>query len=266
MGFARKNSVILLHCFFFNLKFQKMPEGPSIVILKEEVQQFAGQKVIAVSGNSKAGIERIQGQTILSFKSWGKNFIICFENFSIKIHLLMFGTYRINERKDTPPRMSLVFENGEINFYTCSIKFLEGDVNNYYDWSEDVMNEQWDPKAAKQKLNQIPDKMICDALLEQNIFSGVGNIIKNEILYRVYVHPESLVGKIPARKIKEIIEETVIYSFQFLDWKKKYELRKHWLAHNKSTCLRCDLSLIRKHTGTKKRRSFFCTNCQKLYQ
>jgi endonuclease-8 len=243
-----------------------MPEGPSIVILKEEVQQFEGQKIISVSGNSKIGIDRLQGQTVLSFKSWGKNFLICFEGFTVKIHLLMFGTYRINERKDTPPRLSLVFKNGELNFYTCSVKYLEGNLDLYYDWTEDVMNENWDPKAAKTKLEATPTKMICDALLEQDIFSGVGNIIKNEILYRVKIHPESLVGKIPKRKINEIIEEAVIYSFQFLEWKKKYVLRQHWLAHRKSICTRCDLPFTRKHTGVKNRRSFFCTNCQKLYE
>lgn len=243
-----------------------MPEGPSIVILKEETQQFEGHKVISVSGNSKIGIERLQGQTVLFFKTWGKNFLICFDNFTVKIHLLMFGTYRINERKETEPRLSLVFDNGELNFYTCSVKFLEGNLDLYYDWSEDVMNEDWDPKAAKKKLDKIPQKLICDALLEQNIFSGVGNIIKNEVLYRVKVHPESLVGKIPAAKIKEIIEESVMYSFQFLDWKKKYELKKHWLAHTKTICLRCNLRMIRKQTGVKKRRSFFCINCQKLYE
>jgi endonuclease VIII len=242
-----------------------MPEGPSIVILKEEVRQFEGHKIISVTGNSKIGIERIQGQTVLSFKTWGKNFIICFSDFSIKIHLLMFGTYRINERKETQPRLSLLFDNGELNFYTCSVKFLEGDINSHYEWSADVMNENWNPKTAKMKLEKIPDTMVCDALLEQSIFSGVGNIIKNEVLYRVKIHPESLVGKIPKRKINEIIEESVTYSFQFLEWKKKYELRAHWLAHTKTVCHRCDLPLKRKQTGVKKRRSFFCTNCQKLY-
>ncbi len=243
-----------------------MPEGPSIVILKEEVQQFVGQKVISVSGNSKIGIERLQNQTVTTFKTWGKNFLICLEDFTVKIHLLMFGTYRINERKETQPRLSLTFSNGELNFYTCSVKFLEGNLNQYYDWTEDVMNENWDPTSAKKKLEKIPDKMICDALLEQNIFSGVGNIIKNEVLYRVYLHPESLVGKIPARKINEIIKEAVVYSFQFLEWKKKYELKKHWLANTKKTCVRCNLPFIKKQTGVKKRRSFFCTNCQKLYE
>lgn len=243
-----------------------MPEGPSIVILKEEVQQFSGQKVIDVDGNSSIDITRLKDKTIREFKTWGKHFLICFDDFTVKIHMLMFGTYRINERKETTPRLSLIFKNGEINFYTCSIKILEGDINLHYNWKEDVMNENWDPKHAKQSLDKIPNKMICDALLEQDIFSGVGNIIKNEVLYRCKIHPESLVGKIQSDDIQKLIEESVIYSFQFLDWKKKFELKEHWLAHTKKTCIRCDLPLEKKHTGVKKRRSFFCNNCQKLYQ
>ena len=242
-----------------------MPEGPSIVILKEEVQAFTGQKIIAVAGNSKIDQSRLIKQRVIAFKSWGKHFLVCFKGFTLRIHFLLFGTYRINERKDAPVRLNLTFSNGELNLYSCSIKFLEGDVNTHYDWTVDVMNDQWDPKKAKLKLDAVPDKLICDTLLEQDIFSGVGNIIKNEILYRVRVHPESLTGKIPKSKIKEIIREARAYSFEFLEWKKKYELKKYWLAHTKKTCLRCDLPILKKHTGVKKRRSFFCDYCQALY-
>jgi endonuclease-8 len=101
--------------------------------------------------------------------------------------------------------------------------------------------------------------------LEQDIFSGVGNIIKNEVLYRVRVHPESGVNKIPALKIKKLVEEARNYSFDFLAWKKNYELKKHWLAHTKKICLKCNLPIIKKYTGLKNRRSFFCVKCQKLY-
>lgn len=243
-----------------------MPEGPSIVILKKETRQFEGKEVIDVAGNTSIDIERLKNKTILAFKSWGKHFLICFDGFTVKIHMLMFGTYRINDRKDTPPRLSLIFSDGEINFYTCSVKILEGDVNDYYDWSRDVMNEKWDPVKAEKSLGKIPNQMICDALLEQNIFSGVGNIIKNEVLYRCKIHPESLTGKIPIKDIERLIEESVIYSFQFLAWKMNYELKKHWKAHTKSVCGRCNLPIIKKHTGMKKRRSFFCINCQQLYQ
>jgi formamidopyrimidine-DNA glycosylase len=33
----------------------------------------------------------------------------------------------------------------------------------------------------------MPDELIWDALLDQNVFAGVGNIIKNEVLFRLRV-------------------------------------------------------------------------------
>lgn len=243
-----------------------MPEGPSIVLLKEQVLQFTGKKILAVSGNSKIDQARLLNQKVIAFKSWGKHFLICFKEFTLRIHFLMFGSYRVNEKKpDRPIRLNFTFKNGEINFYSCSIKFLEGDINAHYDWSADVMNEDWNPKRAKAKLKKQPDTLVCDALLEQETFAGVGNIIKNEVLYRIKVHPESLVKKLPALKVKKLIEEVRIYSFKFLDWKRKYELKKHWLAHTKKMCLRCNHPIVRKYTGIKNRRSFICSNCQILY-
>src|SRR3982751_2916485 len=112
-----------------------MPEGPSIVILKELVQQFKERKIVEVDGNSKQDIQRLAGQKIVDFKSWGKHFLICFESFTVRIHFMLFGSYRINERKSTKPRLSLQFADGEINFYTCSIQFIEEDVNSVYDWT-----------------------------------------------------------------------------------------------------------------------------------
>lgn len=197
-----------------------MPEGPSIVILKEEVESFTGREVIEVSGNTKVDVSRAANNKVIAFKSWGKHFLICFSGFTIRIHFMLFGSYRINERKESPPRLSLVFKNGEINFYACSVKVLEGDINDYYNWSEDVMSEEWNPAAAKAKLLKTPDKLACDALLEQDVFSGVGNIIKNEVLYRIHVHPEARIGNVPDSKLDEMIDEARIYSFQFLDWKK----------------------------------------------
>jgi endonuclease-8 len=242
-----------------------MPEGPSIVILKEEAQQFAGEKILSAEGNTKIGKERMVGLNVRAFKSWGKHFLICFEGFTVRIHFMMFGSYRINERRDRPERLSLKFENGELNFYSCSVRIVEADAETVYDFSSDVLSDTWDPGKAEAKLAMIPDELVCDALLEQDIFSGIGNIIKNEVLYRIRIHPESLTGNLPPEKLKELKHEARNYSFDFLEWKKKYELKKHWLAHTKKVCLRCNLPIIRKQTGKKNRRSFFCNNCQALY-
>ena len=92
-----------------------MPEGPTIIILKGEVQQFTGQKIVCVAGNSKINQSRLINQTVISFKSWGKHFLICFEGFTLRIHFLLFGTYRVNERKEAPAMLNLTFPNGELN-------------------------------------------------------------------------------------------------------------------------------------------------------
>jgi endonuclease-8 len=107
--------------------------------------------------------------------------------------------------------------------------------------------------------------MICDALLDQQIFSGVGNIIKNEVLYRVKLHPENIIEDIPSLKLSAVIKEARNYSFDFLKWKKEFTLKKHWLAHTKKICLRCNLPIIKKYCGKTKRRTFFCCGCQVRY-
>lgn len=243
-----------------------MPEGPSMIILKELVQPFRGKKVTEVSGNTKEEVADFAGQKIIDFKTWGKHFLVCFAKRTIRIHFLLFGSYRINEQKDSPARLHLQFSNGELNFYACSVKIIEEDLDEVYDWSADVMNDAWDPKKARQKLKAHPHMLVCDALLDQNIFSGVGNIIKNEVLFRIRVHPESEVGKLPAAKLSALIREARGYSYDFLEWKKAYTLKKHWLAHTKKTCPRCDIPLIKKYLGKTNRRSFFCNNCQELYK
>ena len=243
-----------------------MPEGPSIVILKELAAPFKHKKVLAVGGNSKADIHRATGEKLLDFKSWGKHFLICFERFTLKIHLMLFGSYRINEERETTPRLSLKFKHGVLNFYACSVKILEGELDEIYDWSADVMSDSWDAKAAQEKLLHTPHMLVCDALLEQDIFAGSGNIIKNEVLFRLRIHPKSKVGALPDLKLKEMINEVRKYSFDFLAWKKDFVLRKHWLAHTKTMCPRCHIPLRKEHMGTHKRRTFFCNSCQGLYE
>ena len=92
-----------------------MPEGPSIVILKGAVAAFKGKKIIEVSGNTSIDKERLLNKKIVDFKSWGKHFLICFKGFTVRIHFLLFGSYMINETKDRPIRLGLVFNKGSIN-------------------------------------------------------------------------------------------------------------------------------------------------------
>ena len=203
-----------------------MPEGPSIIILKEAISIFKGKKVLHASGIAKIDFAKIKNKKIIDCKSWGKHTLICFDGFFIRIHLLMFGSYRVDETKDGKLKLHLTFKKGELNFYSCSVQLIEKNVDEVYDWTADAMNEKWNAKKAAKKLKEIPDTLITDALLDQNIFSGVGNIIKNEVLFRTRIHPKNKVGKLPPKKRNELINQSVEYAFDFLKWKKENVLKK----------------------------------------
>lgn len=245
----------------------KMPEGPSIVILKEAILHFKGREIIQVTGNSKVGIQAFNNTVITDIRSFGKQLLISLNSgLTIRIHFMLFGSYSIDEKKDRPERLGIKTEVGEINFYACSVKIIEGNIEKMYDWQADVMSDVWNEKKAKEKIKGLGSELICDVLLDQKVFAGVGNIIKNEVLFRMKVQPESIVSKIPPRTLNRIIKDTRSYSFKFLEWKKEFILRKQWQVHTKKTCPRCNIPLIRKaHLGKTKRRAFYCQNCQVLY-
>ncbi|MHA6494239.1 DNA-formamidopyrimidine glycosylase family protein [Pseudomonas borbori] len=242
-----------------------MPEGPSIVILREETAQFSGHKILRVEGNSKVDLNRLLGQTVRSLRSWGKHFLIELEDASVRIHLLLFGSYRIDERKEATPRLSLGFDNGELNFYGCSVELIEEPLEQRYDWRTDIMSEQWDAGRALEKLQGMPGTLACDAILDQQIFAGAGNIFKNEVLFRIKVHPMTKLGALPAAKLQELVTETHQYAFDFLKWKKAFVLKQHWQAHRQGTCPRCQIPLVKAKLGLTNRQSYFCEGCQKRY-
>ncbi len=242
----------------------EMPEGPSLVILGDEVERFQGKKILRAHGDTRIEIRGLIGERV-RFRTWGKHFLIEAGGLALRIHFLMFGSYVIDGRKARPARLGLEFANGEINFYSCAIRELEQPIDSLYDWRGDIMADEWSPSIALRKLRAMPNTLACDALLDQNVFAGVGNIIKNEVLFRIRLHPLSPIGKIPAAKLRELVKEARSYSFDFLTWKKAHVLKKHWLAHTKRTCPRCDVPFMKAKLGETDRRSFYCESCQKRY-
>jgi len=242
-------------------------EGPSLVILKEELRPFAGKKIIAASGYGKIDFSRLTNHTVKSFKTWGKHLLICFSGYTLRVHFGLFGSYRINEdKKGSNPALSMRFNNGWLNCYVAHLKFIEEKLNDIYDWRLDMLSPEWNPAIVKKHLLQQPgDKQIGDLLLNPDIFSGVGNIIRNEVLYRVKIHPESLLSAIPSRQLTALIKQTHVYSLDFLRWKKQHTLKKHWQVYGKTTCPNGH-EVVKKYTGTTKRRSFICTKCMIKYE
>lgn len=251
----------------FYRKKTVMPEGPTIYLMKEDLKKMIGDKVTSALGKADIDKDSLVGKTLREIRLYGKQTFLLFGKTNVRIHLLMFGSYEVDEqtKPDKSLKLALTFNNGKMLFYTCSVKMISDDALEKIDWDADVMSDHWDPKSAKAKLKAIPKTKICDALLDQEVFSGVGNIIKNEVLFRTGIHPESLVENLPAKKINQLMTEARNYSFDFLKWKRTNVLKKHWQVYQQKKCPLCGESIIKKTTGKDKRTSFFCQKDQKLY-
>ncbi len=241
-----------------------MPEGPSLLIAAEELSTALGKRVRAVSGNSTQPIETLKTQQLLEIGTHGKHLLLFFSNATLKIHFLMFGSYRVNEPKgNRTPRLALDFAKVQFYFYACSLQFLEGDANDLYDWREDVLSPAWDEDLALQKISALPNEMICDILMNQHIFAGVGNIIKNEVQFRMLLPPQKNVKELSQALRIKLIRITHDYCWNFYYWKKQFQLKKHWQIMRKKVCPRCNGPVTRKVTGYLKRLSHYCKRCQK---
>nr|WP_314492543.1 endonuclease [uncultured Chryseobacterium sp.] len=243
-----------------------MPEGPTIILMKEDLQKFEGQKVLETDVSSVSDAPDLKGEILREIKTFGKQTYLIFDKVIFKIHLLMFGAYSLYKRKDIDTlRLGLTFKDGGMYFYTCSVKIIDESFLQKIDWEADIMSDRWNPEKTEKTLKAAPKMMICDALMNQDIFSGVGNIIKNEALFRVGIHPESQIGNIPPKKLKEIISEARNYGFDFKKWKRANVLSKHFQIYHQKNCPICGAEVIKKDTGKTKRTSFFCKNDQELY-
>jgi len=251
-------------------------EGPSLFLASKQLIVFKGKKVKTVSGNTTIGKERLLDEKVLDVYSWGKHLVFQFEDFALRTHFLLFGTYEatVNDKTITgdykrayTPRLHMDFENGNIKMFNCSIKLIEDpDLKKSYDSSIDIMSPKWDPAKALKNISDYSDEEIADVLLDQTIFAGVGNIIKNEVLSLCKINPKKKVKEIASKKLKEIIETTHAFSHQFYEWRKKFVLTKNLKIYRKGTCPHCGGKITHEVTGKRKRISHYCHSCQAFEQ
>jgi endonuclease-8 len=247
-------------------------EGPSLYLAANQLKPFKGKTVLSVSGNSKIEKERLLNQKVKNIFSWGKHLVIQFDEFALRTHFLLFGAYEANVdnitltgdyKRSYTPRLQLDFENGNIKLFNCSVKFLETrNAKATYDFTIDIMSPKWNAEQAFDSISSKPGVEIADILLDQSIFAGVGNIIKNEVLWRVRIHPQTKVKNIPASELEKLITETKKFSLLFYKWRKVFLLRKHLDIYQKSICPRCGEKVKREKTGKRNRISHFCPVCQ----
>src|SRR6185436_2757471 len=112
-----------------------MPEGPSILILKDAITPlFKNKKILTAYGNAKIDMDQLTGKKINDIRCWGKQLFIYVDDWIIRIHLLMFGKYSIDEdiRPARSLRLAVKTAKHTLYFYTCSVRLLPPGADKEY--------------------------------------------------------------------------------------------------------------------------------------
>src|SRR5205085_7573476 len=110
-------------------------EGPSLYLAAEWLAPFIGKTILGVEGNTKIGKERLSGKTILNIFSWGKHLVFQFQDFALRVHFMLYGSFEATlkdqkitgdyPKKRISPRLALIFDIGQIILYRSSLNYFE---------------------------------------------------------------------------------------------------------------------------------------------
>ncbi|GIW12847.1 MAG: endonuclease VIII [Tepidiforma sp.] len=184
-----------------------MPEGDALYRFARRVDAALAGKVILAARAHGPGpvpqVERLTGAMCLGARSFGKNLFIEFDNgLALRGHLRMYGTWHVYRpgqpwsRPESEARLVLeVADAVVVNFSAPVIELLETRALTLHrpiaGLGPDLIADDFDPAEALERLRDPlrADLTIGDAVMDQQVMAGVGNIWKHETLFRCGVYP-----------------------------------------------------------------------------
>ncbi|MFG1461101.1 MAG: hypothetical protein AAE987_06970 [Thermoplasmataceae archaeon] len=245
--------------YIFDSSGLKM-EGPPLRVLYRRISYFNGQ-LCKVYRNGL-----VQSGT-MNLIPYGKRLIIKMPGKYLVVFFGMSGVVKEKKLEDESPNLVIKSERSDLlYFYRCAISQKTPDeFSEYYDPRRDIMDQQWDPALAISKIRALrhTEMITSDILLDQDIFCGSGNIIKNEVMWRTRVNPERKVSEIDDLRISEIVNSVKEFSNVFYNARLNHErLSGRLYVYRKRFCPLCLNKISTGKIGITKRITFWCVNCQ----
>ncbi len=131
----------------------------------------------------------LTGQVVDEVLSRGKHLFIRVGRSSIHSHLKMDGSWRVGNRPvRVDHRARIVLEANGIRAVGVDLGVLEilerdRDTEVVAHLGPDLLGPDWDPARAAANLAAGPERPIGEALLDQRVLAGIGNVYCNELCF-----------------------------------------------------------------------------------
>ena len=242
-----------------------MPEGDSLHRAARRLQPLVGQRLEVESPNPRGQVtrvaERVDGRVLESVEAVGKNLLLRFEGgIVVRSHLRMTGRWRLDPRgreRRGLPWLVLRGEEWEGVLWNGPVLTLE--ARNVARLGQDVLAEAFDLDEAARRLRAGGDRALGEALQDQRLVAGIGNMWMAEALWTIRVSPWVRVGEASDETLRDAVAAA-------------RELMRESVATGRPgrrvyrragrPCRRCGAIVRSRGQGDANRTAYWCPGCQ----
>ncbi len=250
-----------------------MAEGDTILRAARRIDAaLTGETVAASAPNPRgraARIERLDGKRLDGVESHGKNLLLRFGDLVLHSHMGMNGSWHIYPRggRWRKPRRSawavLVGDTQEaVQFGGPTLRLIPADRvrrdPQLARLGPDILAPKLDLEAILSGLRANPTRSLGDALLDQTVVAGIGNIFKSEACFAARLDPWRPLADLSDEDLRTVLEAA---RSQMLE---AVASGRHTYAvyRARRPCPICGGRISSRGQGDANRTTYWCPRCQ----
>jgi endonuclease-8 len=261
-----------------------MPEGDNIHRAATRLQAvLAGQMIErAESGWLGAAANSIQGRRINEVQARGKHLLIVFDDDRVlHSHMGMTGSwhiYRPGEPWQKPAQRAAIWMECKDVCVVCFtpklLEILSAASLRRHDYlnrlGPDLLAGPTSDEVVLARFRLCNDLPIGQAIMNQTVVSGIGNVYKSEILFQVHLHPLTPVSDLNDDQILQLVAKASDLMAQNLAGRPRTTRhaldggRFYVYGRRGKPCYRCGSAIDLIRQGDAGRTTYFCPRCQSI--
>ena len=252
-----------------------MAEGDTILRLARRFEStLLGEAVAAAAPNPRgkaAGIERLDGCTLEGVESRGKHLLLDFGELSLHSHLGMSGGWHFYRPRSRwrRPRTSAwaVLSNEEWEAVQFGGPTLQISPTarlrrnpQLTRLGPDILDEGFDADAVVAAMRADPTRGLGDALLDQHLVAGIGNIFKSEGCFAARVDPWRTIGDLSDEELRSALIAAREQMLSAVERGNRHDFQVY--KRRQSVCPSCRGAISSRGQGDANRTTYWCPRCQ----
>ena len=245
-----------------------MPEGDSIHRVAQRLQTLVGEQLEVETPHPRARVTgvagRLDGRRLLGVEAVGKNLLLRFEDgLVLRSHLRMKGRWQVLERNGASTRRGMPWlvlrgESAEAILWHGPV--LELDDTRVRRLGPDILADPPDIDAMVERMRAADQRLaIGEAVLDQRLVAGIGNMWRAEALWRARVSPWTRLRAVADDELRAVLAEASQLMRRSLD----SGLRQRAVYRQDGRpCPRCGTPIASRGQGDANRIAYWCPTCQ----